>query len=121
MKTRIATAAFLALVLLPSSSAAKVYPVGLTLKDAQVAAIAFASTQSVPGVRVGTASATCKTVSWMAARCGWTQVITPRVAGQANSCSGTVSVVRQQVKGYPLKMTRVAGTKVTCRKVTLPA
>ena len=110
-----------ALLILAASgpASAKVYPVGLTLKDARVAAVGFASSQPVPGTALAAATSTCSTVSWMAARCVWTEVITPTVSGGVNSCSGTVSVVRQQVKGYPLKLTKVSGTKVVCRKVTL--
>ncbi len=117
IRRKIAPLAVLLLLLAAGTASAKVYPVGLTLKDARVAAVGFAASQTVPGTASGAATSTCSTVSWMAARCVWTEAITPTASGGANSCSGTVSVVRQQVKGYPLKLTKVAGTKVVCRKV----
>lgn len=121
MARKIFTMALLAVCFSSGSASAKVYPVGLTLKDAGAAAVKFAATQPVPGTPTTPATVSCKTVSWMAARCVWVETITPSVASGANSCTGTVSVVRQQVKGFPLKLTRVAGTKIVCHKVTIPS
>lgn len=107
------TVATLCVLPFAQPAAAKVYPVGLLLKDAVAASNAFSLTQKVSGALTGAASSTCKSVSWMAARCTWSQRVT-LANGTPQLCTGTDSVVRQQVKGYPLKVTRVSGTKISC-------
>ncbi len=92
-------------------------PVGLLLGDASKATLAAVPKMTFAGTP-GTPTTKCSRVSWMAARCVWTVGVTPNGAGRYTKCTGTLSVVRKQLKGYPLTVTRVAGTKVNCSNAT---
>jgi hypothetical protein len=103
----------------PLATIAGVKPVGLLLGDAKTAAIAAVRQMSFVG-SPGTPTSSCTRASWMAARCAWSVNVTAETGDRFQTCSGTLSVVRQQVKGYPLTVNRVGGTKVKCVASSVP-
>ena len=113
MKRALITACTAALFAAAPAALAGLPPVGLLLGDASKATLAAVPKMTFAGTP-GTPTARCSRVSWMAARCNWTVGVTPAPGGRYTDCSGTLSIVRKQLKGYPLTVTRVAGTKVKC-------
>jgi len=102
-----------------SGAAAKVAPRGLLLEDAKKASNAAVVQMAFNG-SPGTPSSRCKKASWMAARCTWSVTVTAETGDRFSKCSGTLSIVRRQVSGYPITATRVAGTRVTCVATASP-
>jgi hypothetical protein len=97
---------------------ARVYPTGLNLTEAAKATVNAVSTMALPQAgTVGVAVPSCAAVSWMAARCTWSVAVTTG-AGKLSTCTGTLSIVKRQVVGYPITATRVARSRLSC---TVPA
>ena len=105
----------------PAATVAGVYPNGLTVGQANNAAAAAVKTLTLPQAGTkGVATPGCASVTWMAARCMWSVVVTT-TDNKASSCTGTLSIVKRQVKGYPITATKVSGTKVKCTTPVTPA
>ena len=105
----------------PIATPARVYPNGLSLGEAERAATAAVAAMTLPQVGShGVAAPGCIGVSWMAARCMWSVVVTTQ-ANKVSTCTGTLSIVKRQVKGYPITATQVARTKVKCTTPTTQA
>lgn len=117
---RVPATVAVALAVMSPAASASVKPVGLLLGDASSAAVTAVHQMTFNG-SPGTATATCTSVSWMAARCSWSVGVTSESGDRYSRCSGKLSIVRKQVKGYPLTATRVAHTAVTCVNAPFPS
>ena len=116
---RTLTLALAVAVLAPSTASASVKPIGLLLGDATAKSVSAVAAMIFVG-NPGKPTVTCTRASWMAARCAWSVGVASPVDDTYSNCSGTLSIVRKQVKGYPLTATKVAGTKVKCVVVRVP-
>lgn len=98
---------------------ASVPPKGLNQTEAVAATIAAVRAMAVNG-SPGAPSATCTRANWMAFRCSWSRGVTAESGDRYQVCKGKLTVVRKQVKGYPLAVTRTVGTSVTCANSPFP-
>ena len=109
----------LALLVFPAAATAKVSPRGLNQSEAVAATLAAVRAMPVNG-SPGLPAATCTRANWMAFRCTWSRGVTAEAGDRYQICRGSLTVVRQQVKGYPITATRSSGTKVTCANAPFP-